>query len=431
MLSTQYDVIKGSLPKAYNEIVLVVDENNEISDYTLYALGVLDSSALKAMFEAAMKGEEIPKQTAATYTYDDILDLRYKLLVNTEYYQKNEQGLWVDRSADPVYLQEKLENATELKVVGILRPKEGASISASFGTIGYRSDLMTHLINEINDSTIVKEQQANPTINILTGMPFPPTFATVAEIEAYATSLPPENGAALTGQVQGLKQYGYTDERIVATINQGFAEDPQTPSYDKNLKAFGVADLDDPSGINLYPKDFAAKDEIAALITAYNNKVDEADAINYTDYIGLMMSSVTTIINSITIILIAFVAISLVVSSIMIGIITYISVLERTKEIGILRAMGASKRDVSRVFNAETMIVGFTAGALGILVTLGLNMIVNAIVYPLTDIPRVAVLPVGGAVILVAISVMLTLIAGLIPSRVAAHKDPVVALRTE
>ncbi len=433
LLKTQYDVIAGKMPTSYDEIVLMVDENNEVSDYTLYALGVLDAADLKAMFEAAVKGEEIPTKELTNYSYNEILALRFKLLVNTDYYEKDKKGNWVDRSDDDVYLRNKLAEATELKVVGILRPSENAAVSQTGGTIGYRADLMRYLVNEVNKSELVKAQQDNPDTDVLTGLPFDDgeeKTVTMADIQAYMATLPPEEQAAMGATLQQMQMQGMTEEQICAMFANSMNQSSDA-TYDGNLLTFGVADLKKPNGINIYPKDFEAKDTIEDYITQYNEGVEEADAINYTDYIGLMMSSVTTIINAITIILIAFVAISLVVSSIMIGIITYISVLERTKEIGILRAMGASKKDISRVFNAETMIVGFAAGAIGIGVTLLLVLAANAIIYPLTGIANVAKLPVDGAVLLVVISIVLTLIAGLIPSRVAARKDPVVALRTE
>lgn len=433
LLKTQYDVIAGRMPSSYDEIVLMVDGNNEVSDYTLYALGVLDAADLKSMFEAATKGEEIPTQDITNYSYDEILALRFKLLVNTDYYEKDKTGNWIDRSDDDVYLLEKLKDATELKVVGILRPSENATVSQTGGTIGYRADLMRYLVSEVNKSEIVKAQQDDPETDVLTGLPFDDgedKTVTMADIQAYMATLPAEEQAAMGASLQQMQMQGMTEEQICAMFASSMNQSSDA-TYDGNLLTFGVADLAKPSGINIYPKDFEAKEEIESYITQYNEGAEEADAINYTDYIGLMMSSVTTIINAITIILIAFVAISLVVSSIMIGIITYISVLERTKEIGILRAMGASKRDISRVFNAETMIVGFTAGALGIGVTLLLVLAANAIIYPLTGIANVAKLPIDGAILLVVISIVLTLIAGLIPSRVAARKDPVVALRTE
>ncbi len=433
LLKTQYDVLDGRMPTAYDEVVLMVDKNNEVSDYTLYALGILDAADLKAMFEAATKGEEIPTKEITQYRYDEILGLRFKLLLNTDYYEKSKNGKWIDRSDDDVYLRDKLKNATELKVVGILRPSENATVAQTTGTIGYRADLMQFLVNQVNESAIVQDQKNNPDTDVITGLPFDngeEKTVTMADIQRYIASLPTEQQATIGASLQQMQMQGMSEEEICAMF-AGSVNPSSDATYDGNLLKFGVADLTKPSGINIFPKDFEAKEDIEAYIIQYNEGVDEADAINYTDYIGLMMSSVTTIINAITIILIAFVAISLVVSSIMIGIITYISVLERTKEIGILRAMGASKRDISRVFNAETMIVGFAAGALGIGVTLLLVFAANAIIYPLTGIANVAKLPLGGAVILLIISIVLTLIAGLIPSRVAARKEPVVALRTE
>ena len=203
-------------------------------------------------------------------------------------------------------------------------------------------------------------------------------------------------------------------------------------TYDQNMELFGYVDMDSPDSINLYATTFSDKDEIARIIDEYNASADEEQQISYTDYVAILMSSISTIINAISYVLIAFVAISLVVSSIMIGIITYISVLERTKEIGILRAIGASKRDVSNVFNAETLIEGLAAGLIGIGLTLLLNIPINAIVQHLTGIESLrSILPVAGAVILIVISMLLTFIAGLIPSRFAAKRDPVEALRTE
>lgn len=433
LLSSQYDVIAGRMPTRYDEVVLMVDENNEISDYTAYALGMMDAADLKELFTAATKGEEIPKQPVSHYGYDELLNLRYKLLLNTDYFSKNKNGTWSDRSQDDVYLLSKLENAMELKVVGILRPAQDAKVMATAGVIGYRADLMRELVSRVNNSEIVKEQQADQTIDVFTALPFSsedtPTY-TMDELKAYLATLPPEDQAQYGASLQQMQMQGMTEQQIVELFAKQMNQ-TSNATYEGNLALLGVSSLDEPSAINIYAKDFAAKEEISEHINAYNESVEEKNQITYTDYVGLMMSSVTTIINAISIILIAFVAISLVVSSIMIGIITYISVLERTKEIGILRAMGASKRDISRVFNAETLIVGFTAGALGIGVTLLLVMLANAIIYPLTNIPNVAVLPVRGAVILVAVSMLLTFIAGLIPSRVAAHKDPVEALRSE
>ena len=433
LLADQYDVIAGTMPTAYNELVLMVDENNEVSDYTLYALGVLDAADLKAMFEAAVKEEPIPTKPITHYSYDEILNLRFKLLVNTDYFEKNKKGIWIDRSDDEMYLREKLATATELKVVGILRPSKNATVSQTGGVIGYRADLMQYLIEKVNAGEIVKEQLDNPEKDMLSGLPFAEDEVTVtmADVQRYIASLPAADQQQMTGMIGQMQAQGMSEAEICKLFAERMYPSSKN-TYDGNMDLFGVADPAKPSGINLYPKDFNAKEEIEEHIAAYNDSQEnESDVINYTDYIGLFLSGITTIINAISIILIAFVAISLVVSSIMIGIITYISVLERTKEIGVLRALGASKRDISRVFNAETMLVGFAAGAIGIGITLLLVLLANAIIYPLTNIPNVAVLPFGGAVVLVLVSILLTFIAGLFPSRIAARKDPVVALRTE
>ena len=349
-------------------------------------------------------------------------------MINTDFYEKNEAGIWVDKREDKLFMLDKLENSPEIKVVGILK----ADSDKEYGTVGYLSSLTEYLINNINSSEIVKEQQKNPDTDIFTGLPFVGDKThTMDELNAFISTLPPEQQMEFNGKIAMMKQQGMKDEKIVeqfsSYLNVGYS--PST--YEKNLLALGVADLDNPDTILLYPSDFEAKDEISAFISKYNKGLPEEMQISYTDYIGLMMSSVTTIVNAISYILIAFVSISLIVSSIMIGIITYISVLERTKEIGILRAMGASKGDISRVFNAETLIVGFAAGIIGIGVTLILLIPINAIIFFFTDIANIASLPVVGAIILIAISMLLTFIAGLIPAKIAAKKEPVTALRTE
>ena len=325
----------------------------------------------------------------------------------------------------------KLNNATEIKIVGVLRPGEDATTSTIGGRIGYTKELTEYLINQINDSEIVKAQNANPDTDIFTGLAFPEDKAyTLDDIKAYAATLPTEQQMQLGMSIAQMQQSGMSDERIAEILASSFFKSSDS-TLEENLKKLGVADLDKPSIINIYPKDFEAKEKITEIIDNYNNNVEESDRITYTDYVGIMMSSVTTIITAISYILVAFVAISLVVSSIMIGIITYISVLERTKEIGILRAIGASKRDISRVFNAETLIVGFVAGLIGVGGTLVLIIPINAIIHSLADISASAQLPPMAAVILVGISMLLTFIAGLFPSGIAAKKDPVVALRTE
>ena len=420
LLESQYDVLAGQWPTNYNEVVLIVDENNEISDYTLYSLGLKDVNELSDAMEKIENGEEVKKSEGEeSFTYDEILNHKFKVLLNTDYYQKV-GNTWQDMSDDEEYMKELVKNAEEIKIVGIIKPNGETVSSSGAGLVGYNKQLKEYVINKINEAEIVKEQKANPEINVFTGTAFPEdtdsTFnysQLTDEQRAYMASL---------------------SEEELAEMLQTYTENAQA-TYDSNLTKLGVVDLNKPSAINIYPKDFKAKDNIANIITDYNNKQNsegkEENVINYTDVVGIMMDSVSTIIDVISYVLIAFVGISLVVSSIMIGIITYISVLERTKEIGILRSIGASKKDVSRVFNAETLIVGLVAGLLGIGVTLLIDIPINLVVNSMFGISTIAKLPVGGAIILVAISVILTMVAGLIPAKFAAKRDPVEALRTE
>jgi len=432
-LLKQYEVVAGDLPNEYNEVVLIVNKDNQISDYTLYSLGLKDSEELEEMMEKATKGEKIEATEKTSYTFDEILNLKFKLLLNSDYFKKNKNGTWTDKTEDEIFIQNQLQNATEIKVVGILRPAENAVSDQTSGLVGYKKELMETLITKVNESEIVKAQKKDSKINVLTGMPFKNDTEnmTYQQLTQYIATLPQEEQSQYTAYMASMQQQGMSEEEIVEKFTAAMNAQSKDATYESNLTLMGVSDLARPKMINIYPKDFEAKEEISRLISEYNDTVEEDEKITYTDYIGLMMSSVTTIINAISYILIAFVSISLIVSSIMIGIITYISVLERTKEIGILRAMGASKRDISRVFNAETLIVGFVAGALGILVTLILLIPANAIIEVLTDISNLAHLPVNGAVILVIISMLLTLIAGIFPSMIAAKKDPVTSLRTE
>ena len=420
LLESQYDVLAGQWPTNYNEVVLIVDENNEISDYTLYSLGLKDVNELSDAMEKIENGEEVKtSEGEESFTYDEILNHKFKVLLNTDYYQKV-GNTWQDMSDDEQYMKELVKNAEEIKIVGIIKPNGETVSSSGAGLVGYNKQLKEYVINKINEAEIVKEQKANPEINVFTGTAFPEntdsTFdysQLTDEQRAYMASL---------------------SEEELAEILQTYTENAQA-TYDSNLTKLGVVDLNKPSAINIYPKDFKAKDNIANIITDYNNKQNsegkEENVINYTDVVGIMMDSVSTIIDVISYVLIAFVGISLVVSSIMIGIITYISVLERTKEIGILRSIGASKKDVSRVFNAETLIVGLVAGLLGIGVTLLIDIPINLVINSMFGISTIAKLPVGGAIILVAISVILTMVAGLIPAKFAAKRDPVEALRTE
>ena len=419
LLQSQYDVIAGKWPENYNEVVLIVDENNEIYDYTLYALGILDQDELEEKYQKILDGEEVEDEDVKSYTYDDLLNTKFKVLLNTDYYEKD-GDIWIDNTENEDYIKEKLEDAEEISIAGIIRPKEGTVATAMSATIGYTKELKEYVINEVNNAEIVKEQKDNPDINIFTGIEFP---------EAPNASF---DFSSLTDE-QRMYMASLSEEEL-ANLMQQYTENASA-TYEGNLEKMGVVDLDSPSSISIYPKDFESKEQIATEIENYNQKQrddgKEENVITYTDIVGTMMNSVSTIIDAISYILIAFVAISLVVSSIMIGIITYISVLERTKEIGILRSIGASKKDISRVFNAETFIIGLCAGLLGIGVTLLLNIPINMIIKAVTDISGIAKLPTAGAIILVVISMVLTIIAGLIPAKMASKKDPVEALRTE
>ncbi len=419
LLHSQYDLVAGNWPINYNEVVLIVNENNEISDYTLYALGLKDQKELEERWNKVQNGEEVEESESTSYTYDELLNLSFKLVLNSDYYEK-ENGLWVDKSEDEPYMKELLNNCENINVVGIIKQNEQSVATGMSGGIGYTKDLKEYVINKTNEAEIVKEQKDNPDINVFTGLAFPDEDSTTFDY----SQLSDEQRARLATLS--------TEE--LAEIMETYSNNANA-SYDGNLELLGAVDLSKPSSISIYPKDFDAKDVITQEIDNYNQKQrddgKEENVINYTDLIGIMMSSVSQIIDTISYVLIAFVAISLVVSSIMIGIITYISVLERTKEIGILRAIGASKKDISRVFNAETFIVGLIAGLLGIGVTVLLNIPITKIIYAVTGVTVTVSLPVAGGIILVLISMVLTIIAGLIPARMASKKDPVEALRTE
>ena len=409
----QYDLVAGKWPKKYNELVLIVDKNNHISDYTLYSIGLLDQDGLKEQFNKMVSGEKVSFEKTS-YKISDILNLKFRLVKNSDYFQK-ENGMWLDKSDDEEYMKNLISNAEELKVVGIIKPNEEAVNGAStYGMVGYQHSLMTHLIKENESSDIVKEQVENKNQNIFTRS----NFQTSKKFDM--NSLSDEQKMSLASM----------SKEEMATYIETYTEN-MSATYEDNLKKLGSVSLDNPDYIYLYPKDFDSKESIVKIIDKYNDGKEEKNQIQYTDVVGVMMSSVTTIVNVISSVLIAFVAISLVVSSIMIAIITYISVIERTKEIGILRAIGASKKDISRVFNAETLIEGLSAGVLGIVVTLLLNIPINIIIKNVVGISNIASLPVVGAIVLIIISVLLTVIAGFIPAKIASKKDPVEALRSE
>lgn len=423
-IAESYEVLYGKLPEQYNETVIIVDQNNQISDYTLYSLGINDVEELKNHLEAAkqaiVSGTENTYEIQAKheFTYEELCDYTFKVLITSDYYGFDENKNLITELSDAA-VSSKLSDAVELKIVGIVRLADDDRSSAShIGNVGYTSELMAKLIEKANSSAAVKAQLENKDTDMFTGLSFEQREYTPDEIRAYIAN-DPELAQYLQMPDDMLVQY-------VAPLMSTHA------TYDGNLTAIGYVDVEKPSAINIYPRDFESKNYITDFIKSYNDTVEEKDKINYTDTVAMLMSSVTTIVDAISYVLIAFVAISLIVSSIMIGIITYISVLERTKEIGILRSIGASKRDISRVFNAETTIVGLTAGVMGILITLLLTIPINAVLHSLTGIKTLsAVLPVTGSVSLVIISVVLTFISGLIPSSFAAKRDPVEALRTE
>ncbi len=529
LMTEQYDVVAGRWPESYNEVVVVISKNNEISDMMLYALGLKTGDEITESLKAAANHEQVELGEVNSWSYDDILDLDFRVILDCYKYQLT-GGRYIDATqteAGLKYLFDS-ENTLKLDVVGIIRASEDAVASFMSNTaVAYTSALTEYIINTTNESEIVKVQLADPETDVISGLLFRKEGEelTMEEIKSstdeYLASLDASQKSAIYVEIasvpdditlaQGVQQFltttpaeqldaillqsvvtqtGMDEETIkgyiadmdeqtkqeymnmiaAAMVTQQYAEGvkaqlapltneqiagmldatpltdaqyesifeahvPSTRSdsnYDDVLKELGHTSLDNPTAINIYASTFENKDMIGELIAEYNENAEEGNEITYTDYVKILMSSITTIISAISYVLIAFVAISLVVSSIMIGIITYISVLERTKEIGILRAVGASKKDISRVFNAETLIVGFTAGALGIGITLALLIPINIILHELTGIAILsAILPWQGAVMLVFISMFLTLIAGIFPSRVAANKDPVVALRTE
>ena len=432
LLRSQYAVLAGRMPQAMDEVVIILNGRNELSDYTLYSLGLRDQGELKEQFDQLMHGVAIEAEDLE-FSYEDLMGMKFRLLLNTDVYDRY-GSLWTDRSADAEFIAQKLENAMELKIVGILKPTKSGFGSES-GGIGYRSGLVDWLLGKLRESEIVQEQLATPDTDVFTGQPFSAveqdalSLLDSMEVEDFMEMLE-DKGLIPKGMIPEEYRIFLTKDLLKEFVGEGVMMISGN-TLQANLEKMGVSDPDKPASVLIYPKDFESKNRITAKIEAYNAQAGEERAVRYTDYVGLLMDSVTTIVNAISYVLVAFVAISLVVSSIMIGIITYISVLERTKEIGILRAIGASRRDVSRVFNAETLIVGFAAGVIGILVTLGLTVIANMILGNLTGIPDIAALPPMAGLILIGISMLLTLIAGIIPSRIASRKDPVVALRTE
>ena len=527
LLQNQYDLVYGSWPNDYNEVVLVLDENNELDDMALYALGLKPQEEMDAIMEAAVDQTEVELDDKS-WTYEEICSREYRVILNADCYAiDQESGLYLDLRDTDAGLRYLYDNGLDLKVSGIIRPNPDASSHILTGSIGYTSALTEHLAQTAQDSQAVQAQLDSPDRDIFTGLPFEESTGSLSDSEKeaafrdYVSGLDQEGKAELYVSIQSLPTQEQVDQAVgestasmsreemeetlfQALTTQAGLEESQVEeyvsamddqelsdlfrqmaeeqyraqyamgvqqqmadmesaqlaaaldgalegyttsqcaqyydgaltfsdsTYEENLTQLGYVDLDDPDSINLYAKSFEDKDVIEQAIADYNASVDDLEEIQYTDYIGLMMSSITTIINAITYVLIAFVGVSLIVSSIMIGIITLISVQERTKEIGILRAIGASKRNVSRMFNAETILIGFASGALGVIITWLLCIPINAILHAVTGIQTLsAFLPPHVALILVLISTGLTLFSGIIPSRSAAKKDPVVALRTE
>ena len=530
-LLDQYDVIYGSWPQSYDEVVLIVNQNNEVSDLVLYTLGLRTEDELNSSLEAYMNGETVDAEVES-WSYEELCGLTFKLVGWYDHYvYDSASGTYTDVSGTDAgldYLYENDDVGITLKISGIVRQNEDAVAGMMSGAIGYTSELIDRVIEQAESSDVVSAQMAAPETDVILGLPFatgdevePTGDELKAEVDEYIAGLDTAGQAELYTEISSTPTDDYLDaavqqalseltrEDIEGMMLEGYAEemgvdadslrdyvaqmDDETlmsyveemareavaqqysesarqqlaslsqqqlaaalainglsdwqyeyvyenlmparyseSTYEQNLETLGYIDIASPDSINLYASTFADKDEIARIIDEYNTSADEEQQISYTDYVALLMSSVSTIINAISYVLIAFVAISLVVSSIMIGIITYISVLERTKEIGILRAIGASKRDVANVFNAETLIEGLASGLLGIIVTMLLIIPINAVVQHLTGIASLrAILPAYGAVALVLISMLLTFIAGLIPSRFAARRNPVEALRTE
>lgn len=431
LLKQQYDVLAGHWPENKNEVVLVVDKNNEISDFTLYTLGIRDSSELSDMVSTILGGGEVPEIDKMEFSYDDLLNLKFKVVLPGNLYKKNSDGTYTDMSTDADFLKTAVANGLEVKVSAVIRASDSAyATTIQPGYIGYTSELANYIVEENEKTDVLKAQLDSPDTDIFTGMPFSDgKELTADDVDMDSVMQQLMASGQVTEDMQAQMASMSKDQLFEMLKGYGFFQE-STATYEDNMTKLGYSELAKPASINLYCAEFADKDEITKLIDKYNADYPDNE-ITYTDYIGIMLSSVTKIINAITYVLIAFVAISLIVSSIMIGIITYISVLERTKEIGILRSIGASKKDISRVFNAETFIIGLFSGLIGIGVTVLLNIPISKVIEGFINVSGVSALPWKGGVALVVISVILTLIGGLIPSRLAAKKDPVIALRSE
>lgn len=465
VVSNQYDVVYGRLPEDKNEVVVIVDGNNEINETMLYALGIVDQADFQSNLMSNLSGGETKSDKKEIYSFEEICNMKFKLVLSSSYMVKNSKtGLWEDKRSDLKHVKKLVDNGLELSVVGIIRPGEDNVLSVGTGGIGYTTELMDYVLSETEKSEVVQQQLNNPEKDVITGLEFmnlsvndfdladidlnkidmsyldiSPFMSMAGDIDLSEIDITDLSSLFNFGDMSDLQKKlmeGYLDDAQVLALKQAYIDTINSQcSYDKTMETLGYQSAESPTSIYFYPKSFEAKAEVMNMIDYYNEQVSSQGHPEYeiapTDTIGALLSSVTKIINIVTYVLVVFVAISLVVSSIMIGIITYISVLERTKEIGILRSIGASKGDVSRVFNAETITIGLAAGFLGIITTLILEIPINILLEYLTHSGAKAVLPFNAAVVLICISVFLTFIAGLVPSSIAAKKDPVEALRTE
>lgn len=472
VILSQYDLVYGSLPSEYNEVVLILDSNNEINELVLYGLGIKNQEDFATDILGTLgTGEQIETEEKTVYTYDELMEYSFKLVLDCEYLEKDEStGLWTDMSEDLSYVTSLVENGTDIKIVGIVKPVSDSIIGAAANTggIGYTSALMDYALTQTENSQVVQEQLEDLTTDVISGYEFNTLTVNdfdIADIDFslmnydyldYTSFLSMSSGMEFDidlseidimnldiGELFGFDEMtdfqkkmmeGVLGDEQVLAIKQAYVDSLNAlSSYDTTMAILGYSVS--PTSISFYPKSFESKDELEEMISYYNAQVTadghEENAVTVTDLIGVILDSVTSIISIVTYVLIVFVGISLVVSSIMIGIITYISVLERTKEIGILRSIGASKRDIAQVFNAETVTIGLGAGIIGILATLVLEIPINLLLDYWTNTGAAASLPFLSAIILIVISVTLTFIAGLIPSSMAANKDPVEALRTE
>jgi putative ABC transport system permease protein len=450
-----YDVLYGDWPVNKDEVILVLDRNNEIPSSTLYQLGILPSKEYKEMLEKIEKGEKVePKEN--NWSYEEICSKEFYMIPDCDTYEKTSKGNFLCFADDIKKMEELMEKALKLKIVGVVKPIPNAKAAILTSAICYTKELSDYVIEKSNASQVVKAQQNSKDINVLNNMTFSPSDdkVKIKDAKKYLSNLGVTEKAQMckvfinamsATNPQMAAQAAYMSETDLAMALDNYLINPEdsvllqiydsyisSGSYDENMSKFGVVNRDAPSAINIYTDSFENKDMVSECISRYNERAEEENKISYTDYVGILMSSVTTIINIISYVLIAFVSVSLIVSSIMIGIITYISVLERTKEIGILRAIGASKRNISQVFSAETFIIGLCSGILGISVSALVLIPANMIIHTLTGVDTInAVLPPVAAAILVVLSVILTLIGGIIPSKKAAKKDPVTALRSE